>query len=274
VDYQRIGLNHYLADYVVGQKNPRLKAVILVPAASGDEITAQIKQLREANVPVVIVDLRITEDALLRAHTDYSAYIGSQNREGGALAAEQMAKRLPNGGAILMLNGLTTMAASGDRRAGFIDKLTKLGKQNSVQYKITERSANFLRIDAQNTVYGLLKAGQKFDGIFAANDEMALGALEAIHQSSSESDEGNRKNSNTVNGKESSSVNSDDKTIVIGFDATAEAVKAVNDGRLAATIAQDPVGMGQRAAETADKLIKHEPVEKEQILSPKILVHE
>jgi len=250
VDYQRSGLDHYFAEYVAGRKDPRLKAVVLVPAASDDEITAQIKQLRDANVPVVIVDLRIKPEALLAAHTDCSAYIGTQNRDGGALAAQQMAKRLPKGGAILMLNGMTSMVASGDRRFGFIDRLTKLGRQNSVQYKITERNANFLRTDAQSIVDGLLNTDQEFDGIFAANDEMALGALEALRQK-----------------------NSEGKTIVIGFDATQEAVNAVDDGRLAATIAQDPIGMGQRAADTVDKLIKHEPVEKEQILSPTVVTH-
>jgi ribose transport system substrate-binding protein len=240
-------LDHYFAKYVSGQKDPTLKAVIVVPAGSGDEITAQIKALRDRQVPVVIVDLRIQPEALLRAHTDYSAYIGSQNRDGGVLAAQQMAKRLPKGGNILILNGLTSMQASNDRRSGFTETLIKLAKQGSVEYKITERPANFLRNDAQSTVAGLLSTGQKFDGIFAANDEMALGALEALRH------------------------DSEDKTVVIGFDAIQEAVKAVDDGRLAATIAQDPVAMGQRAADTADKLIKHEPVEKEQILAPEVV---
>jgi ribose transport system substrate-binding protein len=248
ITYQRTELESYIANYVAGQNDPPLKAVIIAPAGSGDEITAQIKQLRDRGLPVVIVDLRIKADALSRAHTDYSAYIGSQNRDGGILAADQMAKCLPMGGSILLLNGVTGMEAANDRRIGFTDRLTKLGKANSVQYKITERTANFLRSEGQSTVDGLLSMGQKFDGIFAANDEMALGALEALRQK-----------------------NTQGKPIVIGFDAIQEAREAIDDGRLSATIAQDPVGLGEKAAQTVERLFKHESVEKEQILPPKAI---
>jgi ribose transport system substrate-binding protein len=250
VGYQRNVLEHYFADCVEGQKDPSLKAVVMTPAGSGDEVTAQIKQLRDKNIPVVLVDLRIQPAALSRAHTDYSAYIGSQNRDGAILAADEMARCLPEGGSILVLNGVPSMQVAKERRAGFIDRLAEIGKEGQTPYKITEKSADFLRAQAQSTVTELLTMGQSYEGIFAANDEMALGALEALRLKHNQS-----------------------KVVIIGFDAIEEATKAVKDGGLAATIAQDPAGMGQRAAQTVEKLFQNKPVEKEQILPPKAITN-
>jgi ribose transport system substrate-binding protein len=75
-----------------------------------------------------------------------------------------------------------------------------------------------------------------------------LGAVEALRQSKKEK-----------------------KTIVIGFDATQEAVKAVADGKMIATIAQDPVELGSKAAVTIAALMKGQTVEKDQLLSPKVV---
>jgi ribose transport system substrate-binding protein len=250
VAYQRSILDRYIADYVTGEKDPTLKAVIMAPAGSSDEVTAQIKQLRDRDIPVVIVDMRIKPEALARAHTDLSAYIGSQNRAGGILAADQMAKCLPEGGAVLVLNGVPGREAAKDRRIGFTERLAEIAEQGQVPYKVTERTADFLRSQAKSTMDTLLSQGQLFDGIFAANDEMALGALEALRQKKVQN-----------------------KVVVIGFDAIQEAMTAVDDGRMAATIAQDPVGMGQKAAQTVDKLLKHQAVQQEQILPPKVITH-
>ncbi len=248
VSAQRRELDRYYSDYVLGRSDPQLKAVVIAPIGSNDEITAQIKQLKDSHVPVIIVDLRINQDALARAHTDIDAFIGSKNRAGGALAADEMAGLLPKGGTILVLNGVVGMEATIERRLGFITRLSQLEKQNSVHYKLIERTANFARSEAQSVVDGLLSMGQQLDGIFAANDEMALGASEALRQKSA-----------------------GHKTFVVGFDAIHEAVTAIKDGRLAATIAQDPVGIGQRAAKTVERLLNHQTVPKEQMLLPTVV---
>lgn len=248
VSYQRRELDHYFSSFVAGRSTPQLKGLAIVPAGSNDEVTLQIKQLKDNHVPVVIVDLRIKPEAIARAHTDYDSYIGSRNKDGGVLAGEQMAKFLPKGGNVLVLNGTTGMEASIDRRNGFVEKLSELGKKNGATYKIVERTGNFVRGEGQSIVDGLISMGQQPDGIFAANDEMALGAVEALRQSKKEK-----------------------KTIVIGFDATQEAVKAVADGKMIATIAQDPVELGSKAAVTIAALMKGQTVEKDQLLSPKVV---
>jgi ribose transport system substrate-binding protein len=249
--YERRQLDRYLSDYVLGRQEPRLKAVVVTAGSSNDELTSEIKQLRDNHVIVVLADQRINPEALKRANADYDAFIGTLNKAGGVLAADQIAKHLPNGGTVLVLNGATGVRAAIDRRQGFIERLAELGKQNGTKYKVVERTANFTRSEAQSTLDGMLSMGQQPDGIFAANDEMALGALEALRQKKSAH-----------------------KTVVVGFDAIQEAVAAVKDGRMAATIAQDPVGIGKKSAIAVDRLFKHERIDKDQFLSPKAVSRE
>jgi ribose transport system substrate-binding protein len=251
ITYERRLLDQCLANYVVGQRTPKLKAVVMAPGSSNNELTSQIKQLKDSHIIVVIADQRINEDALKRAKTDYDAFIGSRNLDGGALAADELAKDLPGGGTVLILNGIPDVRSSIDRRAGFLDRLTQIYKQKGLHYKIVERRGNFMRSDAQRTLNEMLSKGQQPDGIFAVNDEMALGALEALRQERSHK-----------------------KTVIVGFDAIQEAVTAVKDGRLAATIAQDPVAIGKKSAAAVEKLLKQEPVVKDEFLTPNLIRHE
>jgi ribose transport system substrate-binding protein len=237
---QRQVLEAFLEKHGSGP-NPSLKAVALAPSGSGDELTQQIKKLRDAGIRVILVDSQINEDALRRAGADYDSYIGSSNREGGGLAGKIMRECLPQGGRVLVFNGIGGVIPSIERRAGFLDALQQTAAQKGVQYEITEKIANYHRLEAQSALDGLYALGRKFDGIFAANDQMALGALEAIRQAA---DPGH--------------------PIVIGFDAVPEAVAAVRAGKLCASVAQDPYRMGRLAAETVHALVAGAKVEKNQ----------
>ena len=101
---------------------------------------------------------------------------------------------------------------------------------------VSKQTANFNRSEGMSVMENMLQANPDIQGVFAHNDEMALGAVEAI------------------GGKE---------LIVIGFDATDDALTAVSAGKMAATVAQKPDLMGATAVETAIKLIAGETVEKE-----------
>ncbi len=96
--------------------------------------------------------------------------------------------------------------------------------------------ADFDRTKGLNVTENLLASHGAAKAVFAQNDEMALGALRAIKAA----------------GKD---------IIVVGFDGTDDAVKAVKGGKLAATIAQQPDKIGELGVETADKLLKGEKVE-------------
>lgn len=249
VSGQRQVLEEYIARYVEGRKHPILVGVLLTPSASGTELTSYIKQLRDRKIPVILIDTKISEDALAKSNTDYSVYIGSSNRQGGELAAQVLIQLLPTGGDVLLLNGVDGHETAQERRSGFIAQLEAKSKADPVMYQIVERTCNWRRTEAQSTVDGLLAMGRTFDGIFAANDEMALGAIEALRQN-----EGVKRPS-----------------AVIGFDAIDEARVAVKEGRLSATIAQDPYFMGQKAAEALFALVRGEVPPKNEIVPVKIV---
>ena len=153
------------------------------------------------------------EDAatMARATTDYLVELAGE----GAKTAE--------------LEGVNGASATIDRGEGFHsvadEKLDVVASQ----------TANFNRAEGMTVMENMLQANPDIQCVFAHNDEMALGAIEAI---------------------------GDKEIIVAGFDATDDAIEAVKEGTMAATVAQQPDLMGATAVETATKLMAGETVEK------------
>lgn len=226
-------LESYIDKYVANKKNPSLDGVVITPASSGNELVPQIKKLRDNNVPVIIVDTRINKEALEQSNTNYSAFIGSSNKDGGVLAAELVAKHLPSGGNILLLNGLQGQETATQRREGFMEKMQEFHKIKNITFKVTERSADWRRVDAHKILEGFITQGKSFDAIFAANDQMAIGAVQAYKA----------KNMPVP--------------IIIGFDAIDEAIELVKTKELKGTIAQSPYNMGKKAAELLQTIVKN-----------------
>lgn len=224
VSAQRRVLDEFHQQYVAHTTPPGIAAVLLTPSGSKDELTAQIKAYKDHGVKIILVDTRIDSSALARAETSYDAFVGSNNAEGGALAGRTIVARLPRGGRILLLNGSQGHETAAARRDGFQSVLDSVGR-NGPKYLLVQRTANWRRSEARSTVDALLALGQQFDAIFAANDEMALGAAEALRQRDLRSN----------------------VPFVLGFDAIDEARTAVREGRIAGTIAQQPFEMGRLA---------------------------
>ena len=130
---------------------------------------------------------------------------------------------------LLYTSGVSGASATIERGKGFHlvadEKLDVVSKQ----------TANFNRSEGMSVMENMLQANPAIQGVFAHNDEMALGAVEAI---------GNK------------------KILVVGFDATDDAVAAVKVGKMAATVAQKPNLMGETAVETAIQILQGETVEK------------
>ncbi len=198
-------------------------AVLITPAASQRELTEQLLAFRTKGVPVVILDTRIDPAALKDSGLTYTAYFGSNNKEGGRMAAQELLRAAPSPRRVLLLGGVDGQETAAARRDGFSAEIVV----KAPSAEITERTCNWRRTEARKTVEALLAAGKAFDAIFAANDEMALGALEAIEVSTS----------------------ANKPKVVVGFDAIPEALAAVRSGRLTATIAQSPADMGRLAIE-------------------------
>lgn len=198
-----------------------VKAIILNPVDSKQSAPAA-KAAEMANIPLISVD-RSVEGKV-------AAEVASNNVSGGSLAAIELGRA--TSGEVAHLKGISGASASRDRGQGFEQGL------NSGNVKVVATAvADFDRAKALNETTNLLQGHPNLKGIFAENDEMALGAIKALGARA---------------GKD---------VMVVGFDGTPDGLKAIQDGSLAATVAQQPKLLGSKAVEQAVKAAKGEPVQ-------------
>ncbi|MDO5097645.1 MAG: D-ribose ABC transporter substrate-binding protein [Corynebacterium sp.] len=202
--------------------------VVIVNPTDSDAIVPAVESLNAANIPVVAVDRSANGG-------DIASYIASDNIAGGTQAAKVLAEAIGGEGEIIILQGIAGSSASRDRGKGF-----ETGLQEFPNVKIAaKQTANFDRTKGLDVATNLLQAHPNVKAIFAENDEMALGAIEAL---------GDRAGKDVV---------------VVGFDGTKDGLTAIADGRMLATIAQQPEKLGSRAVEEAAKLLKGDAATKE-----------
>ncbi|AXH98268.1 ribose ABC transporter substrate-binding protein RbsB [Sporosarcina sp. PTS2304] len=198
--------------------------LLIINPTDSQAVVSAVESANSSNIPVITVD-RSAEGGEVVSH------IASDNKAGGVLAGEYMLELLGEDNAkVVELEGIAGSSAARDRGAGFNEAVN--GKVNIV----AKQTANFNRAEGLTVMENILQANPDIAGVFAHNDEMALGALEAIHSA----------------GKD---------VIVIGFDATDDAIASVKEGKLAATIAQKPEEIGKKAMEAAVATLKGEEVE-------------
>lgn len=202
-------------------------AVIVNPVDS-DAVVSAVTALNNANIPVIALDRSSNGGKV-------ASFVASDNIAGGEQAAKALAEAIGGEGDIIVLQGVAGTSASRERGEGFKKGLEEFPGINVV----AEQTAGFDRTQGLNVATNLLQANPNVKAIFAENDEMALGAIEAL---------GGRAGSDVI---------------VVGFDGTTEGLAAVDDGRMAATIAQQPNQLGARAVEEAAKLLKGEDLEAE-----------
>ncbi len=184
--------------------------LILNPTDS-DSVYQSVRYANQKNIPVITVD-RISTGGQIVCH------ITSNNVNGGQLAAQFMIENCNNVGDYAILRGIEGTSASLNRGKGFQNYMNA----NSQMTQVSSLSASFDRNLGKNMMTKLLSVHPDLKAVFAENDEMALGAIEAI------------KNQNL-------------DLLVIGFDGTPEALEAVKAGTLDATIAQQPEQLGSEA---------------------------
>ena len=202
-------------------------AVIVNPTDS-DAMAPAVKQLTDAKIPVVAVDRAVN-------NAQVSSYIASDNVGGGKQAAKALSEAIHGEGEILVLQGKTGSSASRERGQGFDE-----GLKDSPNIKVVaKQTAEFERVKGLDVTTNLLQAHPNVKAIFAENDEMALGAIEALGDKA---------------GKD---------VIVVGFDGVEDALKAIKEGTMYASIAQQPADMAAQAVVEASKLLKGEAATKE-----------
>lgn len=203
-------------------------AIILNPCEM-EASTPAVDKALAAGIPIVNVNSE--------TKTAPTAFVGSRDEESARLAMEYIAKRLGGKGEVVMMHGYMGQAAQLKRDAGAREVLAA----NPGLHLLAEQTAEWDRAKAMSLMENWLQAhGERINAVFAQNDEMAMGALLAIEQA-----------------------NKKDKIIVVGVDAIADALQAVRESRLDATVFQDADGQGRQAVETALKIVGKEPFPKE-----------
>jgi len=214
----------------------QVRVILLVPNGSREIVPAVVKA-NAANIPVVTVDTRVDAARLAAAGGRVATFIGSDNADGGRMAGAFLVERLGGTAQIAVLEGVPGHETADARLRGFRAALAGVTGMQVV----ASQPANMERDQAFNVTQNILQSHPGITALFACNDVMALGALEAI----------------AAAGKAS-------QVSVVGFDAQDDARKAISEKRMAATIAQNPREMGRMAVLTAARLIKGESVAAEQ----------
>lgn len=211
---------------------------ILVNPVDPEAITPAIQAANQADIPVLALDRGAAGGELVTT-------IASDNVEGGRIAGRELVE-LVGSGPVAQLEGIPGTTATRDRGAGFEEVVEG---QNQVEL-VASQSANFDRAEALNVTQNILQANRGIKGIFAQNDEMALGAVRAL---------GDRAGGEVK---------------VVGFDAIEDALQAIQDGQMNATIAQQPGRIGALGVENAMKAMNGESVKEKISVEVKLVTKE
>nr|WP_202437564.1 substrate-binding domain-containing protein [Streptomyces sp. SID5910] len=203
-----------------------LSSVIVNPVDS-DAAGPSVRGANKADIPVVAVDRGVNK-------ADTAALVASDNVEGGQLGAKALAEKLGGKGTIVILQGQAGTSASRERGAGFAAGL----KAYPGIKVVAKQPADFDRTKGLDVMTNLLQAHPGINGVFAENDEMALGALKALGSKAGKSVQ------------------------VVGFDGTPDGLKAVEAGTLYASVAQQPKELGRIAVQNALRAAEGKKVEK------------
>ncbi|AWW39480.1 MULTISPECIES: substrate-binding domain-containing protein [Streptomyces] len=189
---------------------------IIVNPVDSDAAGPAVRSANKADIPVIGVDRGVN-----KAQT--AALVASDNVEGGELGAKALAEKLGGQGTIVILQGQAGTSASRERGAGFAEGL----KDYPGIKVVAKQPADFDRTKGLDVMTNLLQAHPDVDGVFAENDEMALGAIKALGSKAGKSVQ------------------------VVGFDGTPDGLTAVENGTLFASVAQQPKELGRIAVDNA-----------------------
>jgi ribose transport system substrate-binding protein len=211
--------------------------VIVINPVDSAAIVTSVEAANQADIPVVTVD-RAAEGGEITAH------IASDNVQGGRMAGEYLIEEIGGSGQVAQLEGIAGTSAARDRGEGFQQAIDAASGVEVV----ANQTANFDRDEGFTVAQNVFQGNPDLAGLFAQNDEMALGAVEAAREAGILQD-----------------------LVIVGFDAVPDALEAIEAGDMAATIAQQPDLMGREAVEAAAALVEGEEVEAERLIEVKLV---
>jgi ribose transport system substrate-binding protein len=211
--------------------------VLIVTPSGSREIATAIAKANRADVPVLIVDTRVDAKAAADNNLKIESFIGSDNYEGGRVAGEYLAAATGGRARVAVLEGIPGHETGDSRLRGFRDAVAA---HEGIAI-VASQPANWERDQGFTVFQNMLQAHPGLDAVFACNDLMALGAVEAI-----------------------AAAGRSPRIRVVGFDALDDARRAIEAGRMEASVAQSPRDMGRLAVESAARLLKGDSIPAEQ----------
>jgi inositol transport system substrate-binding protein len=212
----------------------KVDAIIVNPVDTS-ATPAMTKLAADAGVPIVYVNRQPTD---VESFGPKAAFVGSDEKQSGTLEAKEICRLLGGKGDILVMVGELASEAAVKRTADVHDVIAT--PDCSGMKIVAEQTANFDRTQAQNLMTNWLSKGLKFDAVVANNDEMAIGAIQALKAAG-------------VDAK---------AAIVGGIDATQDALASMKAGDLKVTVFQDAAGQGKGAVDAALALAAGKTVDK------------
>jgi ribose transport system substrate-binding protein len=210
---------------------------LIVDPVSSTSATASVNQANSAGIPVLAFDRKPDSGKL-------TSFIGYDAIQAGRNAADALAKSLDEKGTIVEIQGLLGTNVAQDRSKGFEEQIAKYPNIKTV----AKQAADFDRAKALDVMTNILQAHPDIDGAYAANDEMAMGALAALKARSLAG-----------------------KVKLVGNDGIADALAAVQDGTMYATNAESPYALGQKVVSLTGNVLDGKKVAAEETLQGRLV---
>jgi ribose transport system substrate-binding protein len=207
--------------------------VIIVNPTDSDAVVPSVQKANDAQIPIIALDRAANGGTL-------ASYIASNNVDAGKQGAQLLLRAVGQNAKVAMLIGIPGASAARDRGQGFTDAIANSSVNTKAATLVAQQSANFDRSQALNVAQNILTANPDITGFFAQNDEMALGAVQAIK-------------ARGLSGK----------VFVVGVDGVPDALDAIKSGDMYGSIAQQPDVMGQLGVQTAVKILSSQTPEKQ-----------
>lgn len=213
---------------------------IIIDTCDSDAIVSSVEACNEAGIPVFTMDRQANGGEVI-AHIGYDAI------KSGQIAAQYLVDQLDGKGKVVEIQGIMGTNVAQNRSEGFNEVIAA----NPDMTIVATAVANFDRAQAMSVVENILQANPEIDGMYCANDEMLLGALEAVE-----------------------AAGRSEEIVMIGCDAIDDTIAALKEGRVDATIAEPPFFLGKAILNTSLAYLNGETVEEEVILDNSLVTQE
>jgi len=219
--------------------------VLIVAPLNADGLEPAFQAAAEQNVPVFLIDREVTAEPC----ENYITFMGSNFLRQGQQAADLLAEATNEEAQVAILEGTPGASVSADRQAGFVDQLDAEYPDMEV---VASQTANFVRTEGQTVMEQLLQSNPDINAVYAHNDEMALGAIQAIRDAG---------------------MTPGDDVKIVSIDGTEGAVQALADGQMNGVVESNP-RFGPLAFQTIEQFLSGEPIPQNIIISDRIYTPE